>query len=755
MMLRASSVLLGCARGGLLCACGGLLIALLAVAGVVRAAELHAVIDRPSLILTAAGVRDIRAAQDSYPLFDAALTQARRRVSASMAEGLKVPAPKDPGGGYTHERHKENYKVIHDAGLLYQIVGEQAYADHAKAMLLAYADMYKGLGLHPAKKEQSPGRLFWQNLNESVWLVYTIQGFDAISDVLSPAERAHIETDLLRPVADFLSLESPETFRKIHNHGTWAAAAVGMTGYALRDAALVKRALLGLDGDGSSGFLAQLTELFSPDGYYTEGPYYQRYALMPFVLFAQSIANNEPEREIFAYRDGILLKAIDATAQQSYAGKFFPINDAIKSKGLDTQELVYGVAAAYGLTGRDDLLSIARYQGKTVLSGDGLALARAASEGDNVDFNFRSLLLRDGPKGDRGGFAIMRMGKGELAHTVTAKNTSQGFGHGHFDKLAIGLFDAGNEILHDYGAARFLNVPTKNGGHYLRENNSWAKQTIAHNTLVMGGESQFAGDWREAQKHWPQINHFSVSETLNAVSATLTDAYPNSSITRTVVQLSHPVLDAPIVVDLLRGSSKKAVTYDLPFYVQAQLVDFRGALRKNTKVLKPLGNANGYQHLWLEGEGKPSGDHIQLSWLKDKRFYTLHSLTPKRTVPAMVRIGANDPDFSLQPLQGVVLRAPKARSATFVNVFETHGTYDAAQEFTVGSEPQVVAIEHVAADEKSGHAELVVLTLRNGDTLAVALSNDKAAGKSHVISHGQRDWRWQGFVDVLFEGNNS
>ena len=751
MKSEISSTLLGCARAFLVVVfLAGSTLACAAD----RASDSDAGIQRPSLILTAAGVRDIRAAEDSYPLFEAALSEARQRVSSSIKEGLKVPAPRDPGGGYTHERHKENYKVIHDAGLLYQITGNEVYADHARAMLLAYADMYKNLGLHPAKKEQSPGRLFWQNLNESVWLVYTIQGFDAVSNALSAADRQRIETDLLRPVADFLSLESPETFRKIHNHGTWAAAAVGMTGYALRDDALVQRALLGLDGDGSSGFLAQLTELFSPDGYYTEGPYYQRYALMPFVLFAQSIANNEPEREIFAYRDGILLKAIDATVQQSYAGKFFPINDAIKSKGLDTQELVYGVAAAHGLTGRDDLLSIARYQGKTVLSGEGLALARAASASARVDFNFRSLLLRDGPKGDRGGFAIMRMGEGELAHTVIAKNTSQGFGHGHFDKLAIGLFDAGNEILNDYGAARFLNVPTKNGGHYLRENNSWAKQTIAHNTLVLNGESQFAGDWREAQKHWPQTNYFRASEKLNAVSATLRDAYPDSSVTRTVVQLSHPTLAAPIVVDLLRGSSQKAVTFDLPFYVQAQLVDFRGSLRKNTTLMKPLGKANGYQHLWLEGEGKPEGGHIQFSWLQDKRFYTLHSLAPERTVPTMVRVGANDPDFSLLPLQGVVLRAPRAKNATFVNVFETHGTYDAAQEFTVGSESQVVAVEHVAESATAGQSELVVLTLRNGGTLVVAVSNEKDADKTHVLTHGERDWRWQGFVDVLYEGES-
>ena len=699
---------------------------------------------RPSLILTSQGVTKIRAAKASYPLFESTLAQARDRVKQSMTEGVIVPLPKDPGGGYTHERHKENYKVIHDAGLLYQISENTAYAEHAKALLLAYAEMYPQLGLHPAKKEQSPGRLFWQNLNESVWLVYSIQGYDAIAETLSDSERSLIENKLLRPMADFLSLESPETFRKIHNHGTWAAAAVGMTGYALRDPALVTRALKGLDGDGSSGFFAQLTELFSPDGYYTEGPYYQRYALMPFVVFAQSIQSNEPDLQIFAFRERILLKAIDATIQQSYDGKFLPINDAIKSKGLDTQELVYGVAAAFGLTGRKDLLSIARYQGKTVLSADGFSVAEAAAKSAPVDFAFRSMLLRDGPKGDHGGLAIMRMGKGELAQTLVAKDTSQGFNHGHFDKLSIMLFDSGNEILADYGAARFLNVATKNGGHYLRENDTWAKQSIAHNTLVLNESSQFAGDWQEAQKHWPEILYSNFSDDLNVVSASLDNAYPDASVTRTVAQVSHESLSAPLVVDVLHADSAKAVTFDLPFYVQAQLVDFRGELSKNAKSLKPLGGKNGYQHLWLEGVGKPEKGPLQMTWLKDRSFYTLHSLAPNRTSPVVVRLGANDPDFNLLPVHGVILRAPKAESATFVNLFETHGVYDAAEEFTRGSEPQITGIEHLRADG----VDLVIVALRGGGELRISISNDPAPDKVHKMDHDGDEWEWQGFIDV-------
>ncbi|MFT6542295.1 MAG: hypothetical protein ACJAU5_001379, partial [Maricaulis maris] len=330
---------------------------------------------QPNLILTGEGVEAFREAAALPPLMQRALDAATRRVEASIQAGPIVPEPVDPGGGYSHERHKENYKIIHDAGLLFQLTGERRYLEHAETYLLAYADMYGDLPLHPERRNQAPGRLFWQSLNEAVWLVYSIQGYDAIRAELSDASRDRIEAALFRPMAEFLSTESPQTFQRIHNHGTWAAAAVGMTGYALDDPALVERALFGLELDGEAGFLAQLDQLFSPDGYYTEGPYYQRYALMPFVLFGQAVQNNEPERGIFEHRDGILLEAILSTIHQSYAGRFFPINDAIREKGLDTVEVVYGVAAAYSLTGDTGLLSIADQQGATVLTGDGLAVA--------------------------------------------------------------------------------------------------------------------------------------------------------------------------------------------------------------------------------------------------------------------------------------------------------------------------------------------------------------------------------------------
>ena len=118
-----------------------------------------------------------------------------------------MPLPTDPGGGYTHEQHKRNQRSILEAGTLYRLTGDMAYAHFVRDILLAYADLYPTLGNHPAARNQLPGRLFWQTLNDSVWLVQSIQGYDAVRDALSPQDRERIDADVFGRMARFLSGE--------------------------------------------------------------------------------------------------------------------------------------------------------------------------------------------------------------------------------------------------------------------------------------------------------------------------------------------------------------------------------------------------------------------------------------------------------------------------------------------------------------------------------------------------------------------
>ena len=181
------------------------------------------------------------------PLYAAGLERARGFGDGMMAGGVVVPVPKDPGGGYTHEQHKRNYRAIYLAGQLYRITGDTRYSDYTRDMLLVYATLYPTLGNHPAQRNQRPGRLFWQVLNDAVWLVHAVQGYGEIRGTLSAADRARIDENVFRRAVKFLSVDSQATFDRIHNHATWATAGVGMTGYLLGDTDMVERALLGSD----------------------------------------------------------------------------------------------------------------------------------------------------------------------------------------------------------------------------------------------------------------------------------------------------------------------------------------------------------------------------------------------------------------------------------------------------------------------------------------------------------------------------
>ena len=434
-----------CLSFALALACAGGVLAVTPIPPALAATTVAAESAVAPVLVTAAQWQQMASQGERYPWFAKEQARTEAQLRSMMRAGIDVPFPKDKGGGRTHEQHKRNYQALLAAGTLYRLTGDAQYVDYARRMLLEYAKLYPTLGPHPEGRGQIPGRVFWQVLNDSVWLVNAVQGYDAIRDALPAKDRQTIDDNVFRPMAEFLASE-PKNFDQIHNHSTWAVAATGMTGYVLRDQDLVEKSLRGSRKDDTFGFLRQIDLLFSPDGYYEEGPYYQRYALAPFLLFANAIERNEPQRKIFERRDGVLLKAVDVLVQSSYGGLFFPINDAILDKGVDTEELVAGIGIAYARTGDDHLLSVAEQQGRLLLTPEGLQVAQALAGGKAKPFDYRPMLLRDGPEGDRGGLAILRMGGGH-GQALVQKDTMQGMGHGHFDKLNWLFYDNGQRVI--------------------------------------------------------------------------------------------------------------------------------------------------------------------------------------------------------------------------------------------------------------------------------------------------------------------
>ena len=161
----------------------------------------------PNLVITSDNIAQMRAAIDEPGRFKNAFDKQRHMVDELIKHPIVVPVPKDGGGGYTHEQHKKNYQLMYNTGVMYQLTQDKRYADYVRDMLLAYAALYPTLDVHPKRKvkAQNPGKLFWQSLNEAMWLVYTIQAYDLIYDALNSSQIKTIEDNLLKPVALFLS----------------------------------------------------------------------------------------------------------------------------------------------------------------------------------------------------------------------------------------------------------------------------------------------------------------------------------------------------------------------------------------------------------------------------------------------------------------------------------------------------------------------------------------------------------------------
>ena len=727
--------------------------------------------DHPSLTLTQKGATAIQQQRGELPLLDHSVRQLQAEVDQEIGRGVHVPVPKDLAGGYSHEQHKRNFFTLQKAGVLFQITGNVQYAEFVRDVLQAYAQLFPQVDRHPATRSYARGKFFWQCLNDANWLVYVSQAYDCIYDWLDPKEREKLNREFFRPYADFLSVETPQFFNRIHNHSTWGNAAVGMIGLVIDDEELVQRALYGsghqvpadkvrdndggliqLPGQEKAGFLAQIDEAFSPSGYYTEGPYYQRYAMYPFLVFAQALQNKRPSLKIFNYRQGVLLKAVHALLNQTNAaGEFFPFNDAQKGMSFLSRELVAAVNIAYYFGDQDpSLLSIVQQQGRVPLDDTGLSTATALAAGKAVSFRRQSMELTDGAQGTEGGIGILRNQDGDNDFCVVMKYSKHGMGHGHFDKLSISMYQDQAEVYQDYGSARWVNIEQKDGGGYLKENRTWAKQTIAHNTVVVDQKSQFEGDVRQADLHHSSRYIFDVSnETVQVMSAKEPSAYPGVELHRTIALIKDEEFENPVVLDLFRISADDTrESYDLPYYFQGDVMKTNFSI-KQSPGFESLASDHGYQHLGVEAIGVPANDNIMLNWFHKDRFYTL-TATPGSTDELIFgRIGKNDPSFNLRRDPVFIQRKKNLQDALFVSTTECHGRYSPVTEIATNAYGKVKKIKIL---ENNDQYSIVQVEVKTGQSMVFALSNsNNSATAQHNVQVGKEKIKWNGPFTLIHQ----
>ncbi|TXR51359.1 heparinase II/III domain-containing protein [Reinekea thalattae] len=694
---------------------------------------------------------DYSAKQNGTGIFAHSLNQLRAETDALLQEPLDVPGQGE-AGSYEHNKHKSNYELMDACAKLYLFDGSQQYRDTILSLLLAYAERYLDMPFHEQKNTNPPGRLFHQILNEHMWLCYASLAYNAIQDSLSEADQRTIEDRLFKPMIEMFTVLYGHDFDRIHNHGIWAVAAVGICAIVVGDKETVHKSIYGMAGDGETGgFLAQIAQLFSASGYYIEGPYYHRFAIRPLCFFAEAIHEHYPEVDIYNYKQQVVGRTIMALITTSNPDGTFPaLNDSSRTMNIDDEGAKAAMSVYFARYGEDEkLTATVKSQGTVWLSPCSLALCKAvdAYQGE-ASVRWASVDLQEGDAGERGaqGFLRSKNPAKPVSQAIMAYG-QHGMGHGHFDALGIILFADGHEYLREYGYGRWVNVETKFGGRYLDENKTWARQTIAHNTVTVDELCQNNFDHQLADTHFGRGHFFLTDGNIQAMSAFANEHYDGVKMQRSVLLLELDDFEQPLVLDLYKLDSDTEHQYDYAVHYKGQITNTSFDYTSSLTERKALGKANGYQHLLEKARGKTT-DKTVVTWLQDQRFHSWVTSAEQGEV-IFAQTGANDPSMNLRSEDCFILRQTGSKHL-FAATYETHGLFDEGSERCFGAYGQVEAVTVLAHSDEASIVKVSYKAAGTLKALTVCVSNDetKDQNSSHSVSVGNETYSWTGYINT-------
>ncbi|NIA21377.1 MAG: carbohydrate-binding protein [Anaerolineaceae bacterium] len=411
-----------------------------------------------------------------------------RGLVSSMDERMKmplgVPQPKKgPDGKWMHLPAKKyggtNNQLsldIANLGAVYALSGQARYAEFAKKLLLAYADVYDkyAQGNRPGFTHDV-GKCFDQRLGDSIWLIQVSRGYDLIYNLpsITEAQRKHIEDDLLKASARFIAANGA-FLRSPTNWSAIGTSAILIAGYATDDQGLINLAMYGPGGTREKpkgGVMLHFgPRCIDADGMWSEGAMgYQFMALEALVADAEILWHHGID--MYRHRGAALKRLFDSPLEYSYPDLKTP---ATHDSGGGS------------ILGRDSFLwefAYRRYR-------DPKYLLILNQSGLHLDAQFQkfpvSVLYDRDPKAEVepvefGSVNFFGVGYGVLRNTTERGTNSllldygPNRSHGHPDKLNIDLWAFGDRLIPDPGSV-WYEEPL-----YRR----WYRTTMAHNTLCV------------------------------------------------------------------------------------------------------------------------------------------------------------------------------------------------------------------------------------------------------------------------------
>ncbi|MEW6236770.1 MAG: heparinase II/III family protein [Candidatus Omnitrophota bacterium] len=439
--------------------------------------------------------------------------------------------------GWLGHYHFEMGTRLQQLGLAYALEPTPQYAALAREMLLAYADRYLSWPLDDFQDRPSPraARILTDTLGESQWLLGALTAYDFTrrDPLYSPADRTHIELNLLRPAVDIVRGNPMGAV----NWQSWHNAAIAFAGYLFDDDALLQEALYGPNGHE---FLKQ--NAIRDDGLWIEGSIaYHYFALAPMNLLLEALESHG----VPAFDDRIQAAYSAPLDLMQPDGRFPALNDASPQPIWRLKNQYEYANAHYGGARFYPILSFIY---------DELGYPRDSMEalffGKDYESNPQ---LFDSSLKEGMGLAVLRSGSLQQDQMALMDFGPMGMAHGHRDKLHLSLYGAGEVWLLDIG----------NGSVLLPEFTGWFRSTIGHNAILLGENYQ-----NEDAETVRPIGAFSAAFPLLRVmqSAFGAPVYPAGS------QVSRAVLMADrfycAVIDDVQGGPPP---YDFVFHTAGDL----------------------------------------------------------------------------------------------------------------------------------------------------------------------------------------
>lgn len=417
----------------------------------------------------------------------------------------------------------------HWLGIVYQITGEEKYAKAAREILVQFAELY--LKFSDQNNILGPARVFNSTLGEALWGVEMAKGYDFVynSPCFSAEDHKIIKEKFFYPLAEIVQ-KFPES---VSNRQLAYNNAVAAVGFLYND-----RRLIDIAFDGKYGYKYQLRVGMPRDGFWYEGSGYHYFALLLFCHFAEMARHNGIDYYNMKIAGHSLKQMFDAPFNAIGPDYEFPGVRDIGGATLFQRPQWYEAGyVRYKDPRYAQLINYAAKVNKRPRSSIfffvyDMDLPKIEGElYPETSYNFEETglaLLRDKVSDDRK-FVYFDYG-------------IVGGEHGHPDRLAIGYYAKGKNWL----------VDPRNENYAFANLQTWYRQTIAHNTMVVNETKQAWGNG--------YCRFFGETPGLKVVSGSNDKIYNGVKMTRTILLIGD------YFIDLFDAQAPETRTYDLPYH---------------------------------------------------------------------------------------------------------------------------------------------------------------------------------------------